>query len=175
MVLLEVGIGGLLDTTNVVTGRNRSDHFGWPRSPGNTGRGRLRKSPSKRQESLRRARKLWWVPLSDDAIAVCQEKAEQLAVALHAFQKDFGLEQDRFWNERVELVLPSLGLKGDYQRENAAVAMEAFFLYMEGLDQEVDIDQVKHALQETRWPGRLELFGTRCIWMAPIIHMLCCA
>ena len=30
---------------------------------------------------------------------------------------------------------------------------------MEGLDQEVDMDQVKHALQETRWPGRLELFG----------------
>ena len=35
-------------------------------------------------------------PLSDDAIAVCQEKAEQLAVDLHAFQKDFGIEQDRF-------------------------------------------------------------------------------
>ena len=51
---------------------------------------------------------------------------------LHAFQKDFGLEQDRFWNENVELVLPSLGLKGDYQRENAAVALEAFLLYMEG-------------------------------------------
>ena len=98
-------------------------------------------------------------PLSDDAIAVCQERAEQLAVALHAFQKDFGLEQGRFWNENVDLVLPSLGLKGDYQRENAAVALEAFLLYMEGLDQEVDMEQVKHALQETRWPGRLELFG----------------
>ncbi len=72
-------------------------------------------------------------PLSDDAIAVCQEKAEQLDVDLHAFQKDFGIEQDRFWNESVELVLPSLGLKGDYQRENAAVALEAFLLYMEGL------------------------------------------
>ena len=30
---------------------------------------------------------------------------------------------------------------------------------MEGLDEEVDMEQVKHALQETRWPGRLELFG----------------
>ena len=75
----------------------------------------------------------------------------------------------------MELVLPSLGLKGDYQRENAAVALEAFLLYMEGLDQEVDIDQVKHALQETRWPGRLSCLETRCIWMALIILMLCCA
>ena len=33
---------------------------------------------------------------------------------------------------QIQLVLPSLGLKGDYQRENAAVALEAFFLYMEG-------------------------------------------
>ena len=78
---------------------------------------------------------------------------------LHTFQKDFGLEQDRFWNERAELVLPPLGLKGDYQRENAAVALEAFFLYMEGLEQAVDMNRVKLALQETRWPGRLELFG----------------
>ena len=62
VVLLEVGIGGLLDTTNVVTGEIRSDHFGWPRSPGNTGRDDCGKSPSKRQGSLRRARKLWWVP-----------------------------------------------------------------------------------------------------------------
>ena len=47
-------------------------------------------------------------------------------------RKILALEQDRFWNERVDLVWPSLGLKGDYQRENAAVALETFLLYMEG-------------------------------------------
>ena len=158
VVLLEVGIGGLLDTTNVVTGEIAVitsvglDHQ-------ETLGGTIAEIAQQKAGIFKKGKKAVVGPLSDDAIAVCQEKAEQLAVALHAFQKDFGLEQDRFWNERVELVLPSLGLKGDYQRENAAVAMEAFFLYMEGLDQEVDIDQVKHALQETRWPGRLELFG----------------
>ena len=30
---------------------------------------------------------------------------------------------------------------------------------MEGLDQEVDMEEVKHALQMKRWAGRLELFG----------------
>ena len=98
-------------------------------------------------------------PLPAEAAAICQEKAEQLAVDLHAFRKDFGLKQDRFWNENVELVLPSLGLKGDYQRENAAVALEAFLLYMEGQPQAVDLDLIQLALQETRWPGRLELVG----------------
>ena len=158
VVLLEVGIGGLLDTTNVVTGEIAVitsvglDHQ-------ETLGGTIAEIAQQKAGIFKKGKTAVVGPLSDDAIAVCQEKAEQLAVALHAFQKDFGLEQDRFWNERVELVLPSLGLKGDYQRENAAVALEAFFLYMEGQDQEVDMDQVKLALQETRWPGRLELFG----------------
>ena len=145
VVLLEVGIGGLLDTTNV-------DHQ-------ETLGGTVAAIAQQKAGIFKKGKKAVVGPLSDDAIAVCQEKAKQLAVDLHAFQKDFGIGQDRFWNESVELVLPSLGLKGDYQRENAAVALEAFILYMEGLDQVVDMDQVELALQETRWPGRLELFG----------------
>ena len=158
VVLLEVGIGGLLDTTNVVTGEIAVitsvglDHQ-------ETLGGTIAEIAQQKAGIFKKGKKAVVGPLSDDAVAVCQEKAEQLAVDLHAFQKDFGLEQDRFWNENVDLVLPSLGLKGDYQRENAAVALEAFLLYMEGLDEEVDMDQVKLALQETRWPGRLELFG----------------
>ena len=50
-------------------------------------------------------------PLPAEATAVCQDRAEQLDVDLYAFQNDFGLEQDRFWNENVELVLPSLQLQ----------------------------------------------------------------
>ena len=158
VVLLEVGIGGLLDTTNVVTGEIAVitsiglDHQ-------ETLGGTVAAIAQQKAGIFKKGKKAVVGPLSDEVVAVCQEKAKELAVDLHAFEKDFGLEQDHFWNESVELVLPSLGLKGDYQRENAAVALEAFFLYMEGLDQEVDMEQVKHALQETRWPGRLELFG----------------
>ena len=158
VVLLEVGIGGLLDTTNVVTGEIAVitsiglDHQ-------ETLGGTVAAIAQQKAGIFKKDKKAVVGPLSDEAAAVCQEKAKELAVDLHAFEKDFGLEQDHFWNESVELVLPSLGLKGDYQRENATVALEAFFLYMEGLDQEVDMDQVKLALQETRWPGRLELFG----------------
>ena len=158
VVLLEVGIGGLLDTTNVVTGEIAVitsvglDHQ-------ETLGGTIAAIAQQKAGILKEGKKAVVGPLSDEATAVCREKAEQLAVDLHTFQKDFGLEQDRFWNERAELVLPPLGLKGDYQRENAAVALEAFFLYMEGLEQAVDMNRVKLALQETRWPGRLELFG----------------
>ena len=158
VVLLEVGIGGLLDTTNVVTGEIAVitsvglDHQ-------ETLGGTIAAIAQQKAGIFKEGKKAVVGPLSDEATAVCREKAEQLAVDLHTFQEDFGLEQDRFWNERAELVLPPLGLKGDYQRENAAVALEAFFLYMEGLEQAVDMNRVKLALQETRWPGRLELFG----------------
>ena len=158
VVLLEVGIGGLLETTNVVTGEIAVitsvglDHQ-------ETLGGTIAEIAQQKAGIFKKGKKAVVGPLPAEATAVCQDRAEQLDVDLYAFQNDFGLEQDRFWNENVELVLPSLGLKGDYQRENAAVALEAFFLYMEGLDQEVDMEQVKHALQETRWPGRLELFG----------------
>ena len=127
VVLLEVGIGGLLDTTNVVTGEIAVitsvglDHQ-------ETLGGTIAEIAQQKAGIFKKGKKAVVGPLSDDVVAVCQERAGQLDVDLHAFQKDFGLEQDRFWNERVELVLPSLGLKGDYQRENAAVAMEAFFL-----------------------------------------------
>lgn len=158
VVLLEVGIGGLLDTTNVVTGEIAVitsvglDHQ-------ETLGGTIAEIAQQKAGIFKEGKKAVVGPLPAEAAAICQEKAEQLAVDLHAFRKDFGLKQDRFWNENVELVLPSLGLKGDYQRENAAVALETFLLYMKGLDQEMDMDQVKLALQETRWPGRLELFG----------------
>lgn len=160
VVLLEVGIGGLLDTTNVVTGELAVitsvglDHQ-------ETLGGTLAAIAQQKAGIFKQGKQAVVGPLSDEAVAVCHEKAEQLDVDLHAFHKDFGLEQNRFWNESVELDLPSLGLKGDYQRENAAVALEAFLLYMKGAHQEVDKERIKQALQETRWPGRLELFGDK--------------
>lgn len=158
VVLLEVGIGGLLDTTNVVTGEIAvitSVGLDHQETLGKT----IAAIAQQKAGIFKEGKKAVVGPLSDEVTAVCQERAEQLAVDLHTFQKDFGLEQDRFWNERAELVLPPLGLKGDYQRENAAVALEAFFLYMESQEEAVNMELVKLALQETRWPGRLELFG----------------
>ena len=51
-----------------------------------------------------------------------------------------------------------IGLNGAYQEENAAVALEAFFLFMEQRGLAVDENGVREALQATSWPGRLENF-----------------
>ena len=86
VVLLEVGIGGLLDTTNVVTGEIAVitsiglDHQ-------ETLGGTVAAIAQQKAGIFKKGKKAVVGPLSDDAIAVCQEKAEQLAVDLHAFQK----------------------------------------------------------------------------------------
>ena len=49
-----------------------------------------------------------------------------------------------------------LGLKGGYQEENAALALQAFLLFIQQQGWEIDSARIRTALQETRWAGRLE-------------------
>ena len=49
-----------------------------------------------------------------------------------------------------------MGLEGAYQEENAALALQAFLLFMAQRDEKVDQEAVRAALQATKWAGRLE-------------------
>ncbi len=139
------------DTTNVVTGEiaviTGKDHQ-------ETLRDDCGNRPAK-AGILRRARKLWWVPVGW-CRAVCQEKEAIMWIPIPSrtilLRSRIVLEW-KTWNLSCRLWVWRV-----ITNQNAAAALEYFFLYMEGLDQEVDMEQVKHALQETRWLGRLELF-----------------
>ena len=50
----------------------------------------------------------------------------------------------------------SLGLEGAYQEENAALALQAFLLFMVERGEMVQETAVRHALEHTHWAGRLE-------------------
>ncbi len=147
VVLLEVGIGGLLDTTN--SDRESSQyHFSWPRSPGKHWEGQCG-AIAQQKAGIFSGQESCSGPFYPMKLQfVCQERAGQLAVDLHAFQKDFGLEQDRFWNKNVELVFAVLGLKGDTNG--------SLFPPHGGADQEVDMDQVKLAYKRRGgWTSRV--------------------
>ena len=49
-----------------------------------------------------------------------------------------------------------MGLEGAYQEENAALALQAFLLFMKARQELVREEAVRHALQATKWAGRLE-------------------
>ncbi len=77
------------------------DHFSWPRSPGNTGRDYCGHCPAKGRNLQKNCKKAV-VGLIPMKLHPFVRKGRTVAVDLHAFQKEYGLEQDRFgiktWN-----------------------------------------------------------------------------
>jgi bifunctional protein folC len=158
LALIEVGIGGLLDTTNVVTGELAvitSVGLDHQETLGDT----LEAVASQKAGIFKAGKPAIIGPLALEAKRVCQLEAEGKNCPLLAYGADFHLVEGIFQDQKYRFEHLTLGLKGAYQEENAAVALEAFLLFMEQRGQQVVADLVAEALQETRWPGRLEAFA----------------
>lgn len=95
-------------------------------------------------------------PLPEEARLVCAQRAQELGIELYQYGRDFSLAHQTFSNSTMTLSNLELGLKGGYQEENAALALQAFLLFMQQQGWEVDSAKIRTALQETRWAGRLE-------------------
>ena len=157
LALIEVGIGGLLDTTNVITGEVAVitsvglDHQ-------ETLGGSL-EAIARQKAGIFKAEKPAVIgPLAKEAEQVCIEKAQETGCSLARYGEDFQLVKGVFQDAHHRFDSLKIGLKGAYQEENAAVALEAFLLFMEQRGLAVDENGVREALQATSWPGRLENF-----------------
>lgn len=87
---------------------------------------------------------------------VCEQRAQELGIELYQYGRDFSLAHQTFSNSTTTLSNLELGLKGGYQEENAALALQVFLLFMRQQGWEIDSARIRTALQETRWAGRLE-------------------
>jgi len=87
---------------------------------------------------------------------VCEQRAQELGIELYQYGRDFSLANQTFSNLTMTLSNLELGLKGGYQEENAALALQAFLFFMQQQGWEIDSARIRTALQETRWAGRLE-------------------
>ena len=155
LVLLEVGIGGLLDTTNVVTGEISvitSIGLDHQETLGNS----LAEIAEQKAGIFKSGKSAVIANLAPEAQIVCQKVAEDLGVTLYQADKDFSFKEGQFSSSLAELRQLKLGLEGVYQEENAALALQAFLLFMAQRDEKVDQEAVRAALQATRWAGRLE-------------------
>lgn len=158
LALIEVGIGGLLDTTNVITGEVAVitsvglDHQ-------ETLGGSL-EAIARQKAGIFKAEKPAVIgPLAKEAEQVCIEKAQAIGCPLARYGEDFQLVKGVFQDAQHRFDSLKIGLNGAYQEENAAVALEAFLLFMEQRGLAVDENGVREALQATSWPGRLENFS----------------
>ena len=155
LVLLEVGIGGLLDTTNVVTGEIAVitsiglDHH---ETLGDS----LEAIAEQKAGIFKPERVAVIANLAPEAQLVCQKIAEDLDVTLYQADRYFSFKSGHFSSSLADLNQLILGLEGAYQEENAALALQAFLLFMTQRGEKLNEEAIRCALKTTSWAGRLE-------------------
>ena len=155
LVLLEVGIGGLLDTTNVVTGEIAvitSIGLDHQETLGDS----LEEIAEQKAGIFKAGKKAVIAKLTPEAELVCQSKARELAVELYQAGRDFTLNAGDFSSSLASFSKLEISLEGVYQQENAALALQTFLLFMASREEGVEEELVRQALKETHWAGRLE-------------------
>jgi len=155
LVLLEVGIGGLLDTTNVVTGEIAiitSIGLDHQETLGDS----LVAIAEQKAGIFKPGNSAVIANLAPEAQLVCKKTATNLGVSLYQANKDFSFRNGNFSSSLADFNHLILGLEGAYQEENAALALQAFLLFMAQRNEKVDQEAVRAALQATKWAGRLE-------------------
>ncbi|BBD43289.1 bifunctional folylpolyglutamate synthase/dihydrofolate synthase [Streptococcus anginosus] len=157
VALIEVGIGGLLDTTNVLTG-----DIAVVTSVGLDHQETLGDSIvaiAEQKAGIFKEKKIAVIgPLAEEARRVCELRAKKLDVVLYEYGRDFSFSKGQFFSSDVNIPHLKLSLVGTYQEENAAVALQSFLLFMGQHSWQVKIELVRKALQQTHWAGRLEYF-----------------
>ena len=155
IVLLEVGIGGLLDTTNVVTGEIAvitSIGLDHQETLGDS----LEEIAEQKAGIFKAGKQAVIAKLAPEAELVCQKRARELAVELYQAGRDFTLNAGDFSSKLANFSQLEISLEGAYQQENAALALETFLLFMASRGERVEEVLVRRALKETHWAGRLE-------------------
>ncbi|HFI0239009.1 TPA: folylpolyglutamate synthase/dihydrofolate synthase family protein [Streptococcus suis] len=156
VALVEVGIGGLLDTTNVVApalsvitsiGMDHQDLLG----------STLREIAEQKAGIIKENVPVVLGPLCPETAAICRRIAQDKQASVHQFGQEFTYKAGQFSNADLELSELVLGLAGQHQEENAAVALQTFLLYMTDIQKDIQPQLIKQALAQTNWAGRLEL------------------
>ena len=155
LVLLEVGIGGLLDTTNVVTGEIAvitSIGLDHQETLGDS----LEEIAEQKAGIFKVGKKAVIAKFAPEAELVCQKRARELAVELYQAGGDFTLNAGDFSSSLASFSKLEISLEGAYQQENASLALQSFLLFMASREEKIEEELVRQALQETHWAGRLE-------------------
>ncbi|MGO0076399.1 bifunctional folylpolyglutamate synthase/dihydrofolate synthase [Streptococcus suis] len=156
VALVEVGIGGLLDTTNVVApalsvitsiGMDHQDLLG----------STLGEIAEQKAGIIKENVPVVLGPLSPETTAICRQIALEKQAPVYQFGQEFTYKAGQFSNTDIDLSELVLGLAGHHQEENAAVALQTFILYMTNIQKDIQPQLIQQALAQTSWPGRLEL------------------
>ena len=160
VALLEVGIGGLLDTTNIVNSTMSvitsigMDH---EEMLGNT----IEEIAIQKTGIFKQNQEVVLGNLPREALKVAEIVGKAYNCDIHQFEREFRIEPFEkglvFTNTDTQIYIPSLNLKGKYQLENAAVALECFLRFEEKFQLPIELSAIQESFQTVTWPGRMEV------------------
>ena len=173
IVVLETGMGGLLDATNIIQNTITAvftsismDHM---KFLGNS----LEEIALQKSGVIKSGCTVVSAPQSTEVMSVLNRKAEELNCSFVVSDSGklknvrFGLERQRFdYGERKKL---EISLAGNYQVENAALAVEVLDVLGErGFP--VTEEQLRRGIRETQWPGRFTIIKKHPVFIVDGAH-----
>ena len=156
LAIVEVGIGGLLDNTNVghplvsvitTIGLDHQDLLG----------STLEEITAQKAGIIKAGQQVVVGPVTRECMDVIRDTASQQGATIQAFGEDFSLVDDSYQDVVFTISLKQLALKGAFQKENATVAIRAFREWMEATGRSVQPECIDAALRVVSWPGRMEV------------------
>ena len=160
VALLEVGIGGLLDTTNIVHSTMSvitsigMDH---EEMLGNT----LEEIAIQKTGIFKQNQAVVLGNLPTETLQVAAVVGKAYNCEIHQFEREFNIKRFEdglvFTNADTQIYIPRLNLKGKHQLENAAVALECFLRFEEKFQLSIELSAIQESFQTVTWPGRMEV------------------
>ena len=156
LAIIEVGIGGLLDNTNVghplvsvitTIGLDHQDLLGTT----------LEEITAQKAGIIKAGQQVVVGPVTRECMDVIREIASEKGATVQAFGEDFSLVEDSYQDIELTIPLEQLALKGAFQKENATVAIRAFRAWMEATGRSAHAEFIEAALPVVSWPGRMEV------------------
>lgn len=160
LAIIEVGLGGLLDSTNVITPKTSVittiglDHMD---ILGKT----LPEIAAQKAGIIKRNIPVIVGNISNEALDVITRKASEMNAPTYLYQRDFHLtayddERFDFENSAVKFDKLEKKLIGRHQIENAGLAVQAALVYAKAEQLELTENDIRNGLKKTFWPARME-------------------
>ena len=171
LAIIEVGIGGLLDNTNVghplvsvitTIGLDHQDLLG----------STLEEITAQKAGIIKAGQQVVVGPVTRECMDVIREIASEKGATVQAFGEGFFLIEDSYQDTSLTIPLKQLALKGAFQKENATVAIRAFCAWMEATGRSAQAEFIEAALRVVSWPGRMEVLQDTPLVMIDGAHNL---
>ena len=169
VAIIEVGLGGLLDSTNVAhplltaittIGEDHTEILGET----------IEKISFQKAGIIKKSIPVVTGNITDEALLVIGEKADEMGSNIYRYGKEYTIEYlhpDKVWGEvfnfygeKGKISNIKIPLLGIHQTENAAVAIQLFYLYGQLNKLNINERDIYNGLKKAQWPARMELLSS---------------